>query len=95
VAAALTSTTVEFEYPRAKFLRNKIVHEVGGDHDIELFSELTLEALQTLKSDMVRWLEWVGPAIGQKPHPDTGRALDWFAKIGDTVHDEHSGDGLA
>lgn len=95
VAAGLTATTIEFEFTRANYLRNKIVHEVGGEHDVELFSELTLEALQTLKSDMVRWLEWVGPAIGQKPHPDTDRALDWLATLGDSVQDEHSSDGLA
>ena len=95
VAAALDPTVYKLDVQRAKFLRNKIVHESGGDHDLELFGDLTIETFQTTKSDMVRWLERVGATTGLKPHLDTDQSLDWFAEVGTTTHAEHSGDGLS
>lgn len=95
VAAALNTPVIELDIKKAKFLRNKIVHESGGDHDLELFDNVTLETFHTTKSDMVQWLDGVGAAIGHKPHLDTDKSLDWFAEMGTTLHEEHSGDELS
>jgi len=94
-AAAVNIPALGLNIKQATFLRNMIVHQSGGDHDLEVFEHITLETFQTTKSDMVRWLAWVGAAIGQKPHPDTDKSLDWLTDLGSTTHAEHSGDGLS
>lgn len=93
-AAARNTPVVGLDIQKATFLRNMVVHQSGGGHDLDVFEHITLETFQKTKIDMVRWLEWVGAAIGQKPHPDTDESLDWLTDLGSTNHSEHSGDGL-
>jgi hypothetical protein len=52
-----------------KVLRNQVVHAHAGD-DLEVFERLTPSLLSGAESEMVKWFDAIGTALGYKRLPD-------------------------